>query len=103
MGIHESTASRAVKGKYIQCRHGVYPLSYFLRQAAAESYQGDSLTQEKIQKMIKELIDNENKNSPLSDRKIADELLKEGVDISRRTVAKYRSAMGINGISGRKI
>ena len=103
VGIHESTASRAVKGKYIQCRHGVYPLSYFLRQAAAESYQGDSLTQEKIQKMIKELIDNENKNSPLSDRKIADELLKEGVDISRRTVAKYRSAMGINGISGRKI
>lgn len=52
--------------------------------------------------MIKKLIDNEDKSAPLSDRKIADELMAMGVDISRRTVAKYRGIMGINGISGRK-
>ncbi len=100
-GIHESTVSRTARGKYIQCRHGVYPLNYFFRQAAAEAF-GQGLTQEKIQAMIKNLIDNEDKSSPLSDRKIADELLAMGVDISRRTVAKYRGIMGINGISGRK-
>ena len=77
------------------------PFVYFFRQAAAEAF-GQGLTQEKIQAMIKNLIDNEDKSSPLSDRKIADELLAMGVDISRRTVAKYRGIMGINGISGRK-
>ena len=67
MCIRDSTA----RGKYIQCRHGVYPLNYFFRQAAAEAF-GQGLTQEKIQAMIKNLIDNEDKSSPLSDRKIAD-------------------------------
>ena len=100
-GIHESTVSRTARGKYIQCRHGVYPLNYFFRQAVSEAF-GQGVTQEKIQAMIKNLIDNEDKSAPLSDRKIADELLSMGVDISRRTVAKYRGIMGINGISGRK-
>ncbi len=100
-GIHESTVSRTARGKYIQCRHGVYPLNYFFRQAAAEAF-GQGVTQEKIQSMIKKLIDSEDKSAPLSDRKIADELSAMGIDISRRTVAKYRGIMGINGISGRK-
>ena len=100
-GIHESTVSRTVKGKYIQCRHGVFPLGYFFRQTAAEAF-GQGLTQEKIQEMIRGLIDGEDPSAPLSDRKISDELSKRGVDISRRTVAKYRGIMGINGISGRK-
>ena len=52
--------------------------------------------------MIKELIDNEDSASPLSDRKISEELSARGIEISRRTVAKYRGIMGINGISGRK-
>ena len=52
--------------------------------------------------MIRGLIDGEDPSAPLSDRKISDELSKRGVDISRRTVAKYRGIMGINGISGRK-
>ena len=51
---------------------------------------------------IKELIDNEDSTSPLSDRKISEELSARGIEISRRTVAKYRGIMGINGISGRK-
>lgn len=100
-GIHESTVSRTARGKYIQCRHGVYPLGYFFRQAATEAF-GEGVTQEKIQAMIKELIDNEDSSAPLSDRKIAEELSARGIEISRRTVAKYRGIMGINGISGRK-
>lgn len=100
-GIHESTVSRTARGKYIQCRHGIYPLGYFFRQAATEVF-GEGITQEKIQAMIKELIDNEDSASPLSDRKISEELSARGIEISRRTVAKYRGIMGINGISGRK-
>ena len=76
-------------------------MGYFFRQAATEVF-GEGITQEKIQAMIKELIDNEDSTSPLSDRKISEELSARGIEISRRTVAKYRGIMGINGISGRK-
>ena len=76
-------------------------MGYFFRQAAAEAF-GEGITQEKIQAMIKELIYNEDSASPLSDRKISEELSARGIEISRRTVAKYRGIMGINGISVRK-
>ncbi len=100
--IHESTVSRTIKGKYIQCKYGVYPLSYFFRQAVTEKF-GEGITQEKIQTFITNVIDKEDKSAPLSDRKIAEELLsKHGIDISRRTVAKYRGILGIKGISGRR-
>lgn len=101
VNMHESTISRAVHFKYIQCRHGVFPLSYFFHQAAALQ-NGKTIIQEDVKNIIKEIIDSEDKSSPLSDRIISDELSKRGLDISRRTVAKYRSQMGILGISGRK-
>jgi RNA polymerase sigma-54 factor len=101
VNMHESTVCRAVHYKYIQCRYGVYPLSYFFHQVAAVS-NGKTIIQDDIKNVIKEIIDAEDKSAPLSDRKISEELEKRGIDISRRTVAKYRSQMGILGISGRK-
>jgi RNA polymerase sigma-54 factor len=102
IGMHESTVSRSIKNKYLQCRHGVYPLSYFF-QASIASESEESFTVERIKIMIKAIVDGENKKSPLSDRKIAERLNELGVDISRRTVAKYRESIGIFGISGRKL
>jgi len=101
LNMHESTVSRAIHFKYIQCRHGVYPLSYFFHHSCVVS-SGQTVIQDNVKNTIKEIIDSEDKSSPLSDRKISDELVKRGLDISRRTVAKYRSQMGILGISGRK-
>ena len=61
-----------------------------------------NVTAEKIKLMIKDFIDNEDSSSPLSDREITERLNNEGINISRRTVAKYRESMGILGTSGRK-
>ncbi len=102
LGVHESTISRAVKDKYLQCRHGIFPLNYFFKAAVPTSTSSEGVTSEKIKLMIKEIIENEDKSSPLSDRAITEKLNEEGVDISRRTVAKYRESMGILGTSGRK-
>lgn len=102
LGVHESTVSRAVKDKYLQCRHGIYPLNYFFKAALPSSASLSSVTAEKIKLMIKEIIENEDSSSPLSDREITEKLTNSGISISRRTVAKYRESMGILGTSGRK-
>ncbi|MDD3570470.1 MAG: RNA polymerase factor sigma-54 [Lachnospiraceae bacterium] len=101
IGMHESTVSRSIKQKYLQCRYGVYPLSYFF-QACVTVGDEESLTPERIKIMIKDIVDDEDKKSPLSDREITEKLNGAGVEISRRTVAKYREAIGILGTSGRK-
>jgi len=102
LGMHESTVSRAVKDKYVQCRHGIYPLNYFFKAAVPSAISSDSITAERIKLMIKEYIDEEDSSSPLSDREITEKLTSAGINISRRTVAKYRESMGILGTSGRK-
>lgn len=102
IGVHESTVSRAVKDKYLQCRYGIYPLNYFFKAAVPSSVSSINVTAEKIKLMIKDFIDNEDSSSPLSDREITERLNNEGINISRRTVAKYRESMGILGTSGRK-
>lgn len=101
IGMHESTVSRSIKQKYLQCRYGVYPLSYFFQTCVA-SGEAENLTPERIKIMIKDIVDGEDKKTPLSDREITEKLNQSGVDISRRTVAKYREAIGILGTSGRK-
>lgn len=100
-GIHESTVSRAVKDKYIQCVQGVYPMSHFFGRALP-SGGGDGVSSEKVKTAIRALIDGENKQKPLSDQKICDLLAEQELILSRRTVAKYRDEMGIPSTSGRK-
>lgn len=99
--MHESTVSRAVDGKYIQCPHGTFPLKHFF-QTGLGSENGDSASATDIQQMIIDLIKNENSKKPLSDQKIADDLTDKGIQISRRTVAKYRTKLDIPSASKRK-
>lgn len=101
IGVHESTVSRATSGKYIQCPTGMYELKYFFQSGVATN-RGDGVSAESIKIIIKEMIEKEPKEKPLSDQNIALEFDKIGVKISRRTVAKYRTELGIASTSKRK-
>ncbi len=101
MQVHESTVSRAVRDKYLQCGRGVFPLHAFFSKAMSSEKTG-SISADSIQQKLKQLIERENKKKPLSDRELTEKLQAEGIQISRRTVAKYREGMGIAGTSGRK-
>ena len=98
--IHESTVSRAVKDKYIQCAHGLYPLGYFFSREVGDK--GGGATPERAKNLLRELIGGEDKRRPLSDQKLSQMMEEQGVEISRRTVAKYRDEMGIPSTAGRK-
>jgi len=100
--MHESTVSRAVRDKYLQCTWGVYPLSYFFVKQVGGTGDDNGETPEQIKRYMEEIIDGENKKKPLSDQKITDAMNEKGVAISRRTVAKYRMQLGIQDASGRK-
>lgn len=93
LNLHPSTVSRAILGKFISTPHGIFEFKYFF----ASGYEaGDKeLSSTAIKNRIEKLIAGEDAVRPLSDQKLADILGDEGVDISRRTVAKYRSALGI--------
>lgn len=94
LGVHESTISRAVRGKYVQAPHGIYALqSLFTKGFVNTSGKMDSVMY--IKKRLKQLIEAEDKQKPLADQQIADALCAEGIQISRRTVAKYREEMNI--------
>lgn len=103
LGVHESTVSRAVREKYLQCRWGVYPLSYFFsRGAAAEPAGEQEAGGAAARAMLRQIIDGEDKEHPLSDQKLCQKLAEMGCAISRRTVAKYREEMGLPSAAGRK-
>lgn len=101
LGVHESTVSRAVKEKYLQCDRGVFPLGAFFTTALATQGE-DAVSADSIRHRLRALIAQEDKAKPLSDRELTEKLQAEGVQISRRTVAKYREGMGIAGAAGRK-
>lgn len=96
--IHESTVSRAVKEKYLQCERGIFPLHSFFSKAMANA----DVSADSIKNRLRTIIDAEEKTKPLSDRELTERLMAEGIEISRRTVAKYREAIGIAGASGRR-
>lgn len=101
LDVHESTVSRAVRDKYLQCSRGVYPMNYFFTHSVAA--EGNAvLTPEQLKSRICNLIEGENKKKPYSDQKLTNLLKEEGASISRRTVAKYRVEIGIADASGRK-
>lgn len=101
IGVHESTVSRAINGKYLQCARGVFELKYFF-QSGITGGVGEGVSSESIKSIIKDLISKENTKKPLSDQTISDELNKIGVKISRRTVAKYRDDLKIASSSKRR-
>ena len=103
VGIHESTVSRAVKDKYLQCSWGIFPMNYFFIGAISKAGNENAATADTAKNLLKEIIADENHEKPYSDRILSEKLAERGVKISRRTVAKYREAMGIKDASGRKV
>ncbi|WP_107497881.1 RNA polymerase factor sigma-54 [Thalassobius sp. I31.1] len=92
--VHPSTVARAVAGKFAQVNGVMYPLSVFF-QRSVQSGDGETTSAYTVQHKLKAMIAAENKDNPLSDLEIVDQLLQEGVDIARRTVAKYRGCLKI--------
>ncbi|HAY47924.1 MAG TPA: RNA polymerase sigma-54 factor [Thalassospira sp.] len=95
IGMHESTVSRVTNGKFMATPRGMFELKYFFTTAISSSDGGDAYSSEAVRHRIKSLIDNEDPKKILSDDKLVELLGKEGIDIARRTVAKYREAMRI--------
>ncbi|HEU0221809.1 MAG TPA: RNA polymerase factor sigma-54 [Paracoccaceae bacterium] len=95
VGMHESTISRVTSGKYLACERGLFELRFFFSTGVASSDGGESLSSTAIRDRIRRLIDEEEPQNILSDDTIVSILKRDGVDIARRTVAKYREAMSI--------
>jgi len=102
LGIHESTVSRTVREKYVQCSRGVYPMSYFFSRNAAANESHGQMGGTAARALLRQLIDREDKRHPLSDQKLCDTMARLECPISRRTVAKYREEMNIPNTTGRR-
>jgi RNA polymerase sigma-54 factor len=95
IGMHESTVSRVTSNKYMATPRGLYELKYFFSSSIPASSGGSAHSAEAVRYLIRNLIDNEPPNATFSDERIVELLEHDGVDIARRTVAKYREAMRI--------
>jgi RNA polymerase sigma-54 factor len=95
ISMHESTISRVTSNKYMATSRGILELKYFFTSAIASADDGDSFSSEAVRHRIKAMIDAETPKKVLSDDKIVEKLKDDGIDIARRTVAKYREAMRI--------
>ncbi|WP_370297197.1 RNA polymerase factor sigma-54 [Rossellomorea marisflavi] len=103
VGAHESTISRAVRGKYVQTPYGVFELkSFFTAAVRAVDTAEETVSAGTVKRELQELVNQEDKRKPLSDQKLVALLTEKGCDVSRRTVAKYRDQLGIPSSSKRK-
>ncbi len=98
---HESTVSRVTTNKYAHTPHGLFELKYFFRNAVTRT-DGDDVASEVVRNRIGQLVEQENPKKPLSDQEIVKLLAREGIQIARRTVQKYRDQLGILNSSQRK-
>jgi len=101
VGVHVATVSRAVAAKYVQTPRGIYPLRMFF-SGGTTTAAGEDMAWDAVRVKLKEVIHAEDKSSPLNDDQLAEGLSKHGIDIARRTVAKYRNLMGIPPARKRK-
>jgi RNA polymerase sigma-54 factor len=102
VGMHESTISRVTTNKYVHTPQGLFELKYFFNSSIRRVADED-IASESVKQAIKKIIDEEDKTNPLSDQAIVELLEKrEGIQIARRTVAKYREMLGILASSKRK-
>ncbi|MBI1402986.1 MAG: RNA polymerase factor sigma-54 [Porphyrobacter sp.] len=103
--MHESTVSRVTSNKYLACPRGTFELKYFFTSGVGrigEGADGEGASSEAIKARIKALIDAEDAKKVLSDQQLADMLKTEGFDLARRTVAKYREAIGLGSSAERR-
>ncbi len=101
LGIHVSTVSRAIAEKYIQTPRGIFPIKFFFT-GSIDKKDGENESRVSVKQRVHEIIQQENKNNPLSDEEIVEKLKKSGLEIARRTVTKYRKALGIASSRRRK-
>jgi len=94
VGVHVTTVSRAVDDKYIQTPRGIFPLKRFF-VGGTRTEEGDDVAWDIIRIRLQEVVDKEDKSSPLSDDDLVEELKKLGLNVARRTITKYRQKMGI--------
>lgn len=106
LGVHESTVSRAVNGKYMETTNGVYELKRFfasgLQKKSSENENIGDISSTTIKKLVQEFVAAEDKLKPLSDQKIVDMLAEKEIQVSRRAIAKYRLELNIPSSSKRK-
>ena len=101
IGMHESTISRVTTNKYVHTPRGIFELKFFFNSGISRVH-GSDVASESVKEKVKTLVAAENPAHPLSDQKIVELLLKENINIARRTVAKYREMLGILPSSKRK-
>jgi RNA polymerase sigma-54 factor len=101
IGMHESTVSRVTTAKYVHTPQGIFELKFFFNSGISRT-NGEDLASQAVKSKIKELVGAEDPKRPHSDQKIVELLKKGGIDIARRTVAKYREQLGILSSSKRK-
>lgn len=102
IGMHESTVSRVTTNKYMHTPIGLFELKYFFNNGVGGKNGGVDISSEVLKLKIKALVENENAKRPLSDQKLAELLSRDGVEVARRTIAKYREALGIMSSAKRK-
>lgn len=101
VGIHESTVSRSINGKYMQSPRGVFEIKYFFTSGVSAGG-GEGMSSNAVKSIIREMVEKEDSKKPCSDQYMADRMQADGINISRRTVAKYREEMGIPSSQKRK-
>src|SRR6202022_471042 len=94
VGVHETTVSRAISGKYMATPQGVFEMKYFFTPGY-QTATGESMSNTSVKEAILDLVKGEDGNSPLSDKEIVEILSQRGIPIARRTVAKYRTELNI--------
>ena len=102
VGVHETTVSRAVSGKYIDTPQGVFEMKYFFT-AGLQNAHGEDVSNTSVKDMIADIFKGENPSNPLSDQEVVKMLTAKGITIARRTVAKYRDELGILPSNLRKV
>ncbi|MBO0699710.1 MAG: RNA polymerase factor sigma-54 [Zavarzinella sp.] len=102
VGVHVTTVSRAVDDKWVQTPRGVFPLKRFFVGAATNKETGEQIPWEKVKAALLEMVQHEDKHSPLSDEELEDRLQKAGYPVKRRTVTKYRKLLNIPSSRERK-
>lgn len=102
VGVHETTVSRAVSGKYMQTPQGIFEMKYFFT-AGIQTSDGENMSNTSVKDLIADMFRNENVTQPLSDQEIVVRLKAKGIEIARRTVAKYRGELNILPSNLRKV
>ena len=102
IGMHESTVSRVVTNKYMHTPQGVFEMKYFFHSGIASAY-GEAVSSVTIKQRIRKIIEQEDPRKPLSDSKIVSILQREGLELARRTIAKYREELKIPTSNQRKV